>query len=36
VRQGLLPTGAPFLAKPFSAAALLRKVREVLDDPLAN
>jgi DNA-binding response OmpR family regulator len=28
---GLLRSGAPFLAKPFSPDALVRKLREVLD-----
>ena len=31
VRYGVLEANMPFLNKPFSAAALLRKVREVLD-----
>jgi two-component system cell cycle sensor histidine kinase/response regulator CckA len=31
VRHGMLDTGAAFLQKPFSAAALTRKVRELLD-----
>ena len=31
VTRGILEAGAPFLQKPFSAAALARKVREVLD-----
>jgi len=31
VRHGVLEANMPFLNKPFSAAALLRKVREVLD-----
>jgi CheY-like chemotaxis protein len=31
VNRGILEAGAPFLQKPFSAAALARKVREVLD-----
>jgi len=30
-RRGLLPTGAPLLPKPFTEAALLSKVRAVLD-----
>jgi two-component system cell cycle sensor histidine kinase/response regulator CckA len=31
VRHGMITSGTPYLAKPFSAATLLRKVREVLD-----
>jgi DNA-binding NtrC family response regulator len=31
VRHGVLEAQVPFLNKPFSAAALLQKVREVLD-----
>jgi CheY-like chemotaxis protein len=30
-RYGVLERGAPFLAKPFAADDLIRKVREVLD-----
>ncbi|MDH4237082.1 MAG: response regulator, partial [Nitrospira sp.] len=33
VRQGVLVERTPFLAKPFSLDALLKKVREVLDLP---
>jgi len=33
VRFGLLPTEIPYIQKPFSSAALARKVREVLDAP---
>jgi DNA-binding response OmpR family regulator len=32
VRHGLIEAGVPFLQKPFAPAALLVKVREVLDD----
>jgi len=31
VRHGVLDEGMPFLSKPFAAAELMRKVREVLD-----
>jgi hypothetical protein len=31
VRRGVLEARSAFLNKPFTAAALLRKVREVLD-----
>jgi hypothetical protein len=33
VRPGALAPGAPFLEKPFGAAKLLAKVREVLAGP---
>ena len=33
LHRGILQEGTPFLAKPFSPAALARKVREVLDAP---
>jgi CheY-like chemotaxis protein len=33
VRDGVLAAGAGFLQKPFTAACLMRKVREVLDGP---
>jgi two-component system cell cycle sensor histidine kinase/response regulator CckA len=36
VRRGLLEPGAPFLQKPFDAAALGRRVREVLDARAAS
>ena len=32
VRAGVRASGSPFLQKRFSAAGLLRKVREVLDE----
>jgi signal transduction histidine kinase/CheY-like chemotaxis protein len=32
--QGVVPTGAAYLQKPFTLDALVRKVREVLDEPL--
>jgi PAS domain S-box-containing protein len=35
VRHGVLVEGTPFLQKPFSLRALVRKVREVLDAPQA-
>jgi hypothetical protein len=31
IRRGILESDMPFLEKPFTAAALVRKVREVLD-----
>ncbi|MBI2939527.1 MAG: response regulator [Chloroflexi bacterium] len=36
VRHGALAADIPFLQKPFSPAALLKKVREVLDSPRAQ
>ena len=35
VREGVRAAEVAFLQKPFTAAALTRKVREVLDDPAA-
>ncbi len=34
IRQGLMVAGGAFLQKPFTAAGLVSKVREVLDTPL--
>jgi len=31
LQEDVLGTGSPFIGKPFTPAALLRKVREVLD-----
>jgi signal transduction histidine kinase/CheY-like chemotaxis protein len=36
VSRGVLEAGVPFLQKPFSAAGLARKVREVLDSDLGR
>jgi hypothetical protein len=33
LRHGVSREAVPFLAKPFSPAALVQKVREVLDSP---
>jgi hypothetical protein len=36
VHHGTLDPGTHFVAKPFNAADLARKVREVLDSDIAN
>jgi FixJ family two-component response regulator len=36
VHHGTLDPGTHFIAKPFSAADLTRKVRKVLDSDIAN
>jgi PAS domain S-box-containing protein len=36
VHHGVLDAGTQFIAKPFNAADLARKVREVLDEPATN
>ena len=33
-QHGVIKTGIDFLAKPFTPAALARKVRELLDKPV--
>jgi DNA-binding NtrC family response regulator len=35
VHRGVLDPGTQFIGKPFSAGALMRKVRQVLDTPAA-
>jgi len=36
LRFGIAEAGIPFLQKPFTPGALLRKVRQVLDAPAAG
>jgi hypothetical protein len=36
IRHSVLGEGAPFLQKPFTAQALVRKVSDVLDTPLTR
>jgi hypothetical protein len=36
VHHGTLDPGTHFIAKPFSAADLTQKIREVLDSDIAN
>ena len=36
ISQGLIREDIPFIHKPFTPTGLLRKVREILDQPMAS